>query len=312
MTSDAAAAAGEKLPLVLLFDCRCLFETTDLDAHNHAAWMETLDNFGYNSLDRASYVADLAFCTSYEVMAALCPFTTKAEWEPVLNKRTMRLQREVEDMCYANVVPIPGVVEFITGAARSAEYSSVTTVFLSPYEEAVTKRLLIASDLGPLVDLTVCYTARNTAVLQALEALKARPPVLPRSMVQVVDGDELPWFSEDPEGVARREGEGEAEHVARVAAQTVANAAALEAARLASGVEVRAVGFASSRASVRDFAAFGVTVVGVEHNNHDQESDEPELLEGCDAAADLLAAGSVTSMPTFKGLRAEHLKHIVR
>jgi phosphoglycolate phosphatase-like HAD superfamily hydrolase len=261
-------------PLVLLLDYRATIESVDLDAANQDAWREALDAFGYQNLDDATFLQQLALSTSSEVMMALCPYTTKDEWGPALNKRDVKLAAAVENMCYANAVPVPGIAELISTAARLRR---TTVVMLSPFREDVTRALLQTCGLGNIIDAVVCYTSLDVAVLEALAALHCTPPSVPPRFA-----DAMPHAFADPDP----EYEG-ADIVAFVSTST--------AAKKMRGYGVSLVGVLHNSVDQEEDGA-----------NNDDESD-PEVLPGRDDATALRAAGCELAVIDFTHITPGHL-----
>lgn len=173
--ADSSSSAIQRL--VLVFDYRSLFDADDVDAINHQAWQEVLDGFGYQGLTFEHFMStSMVHKSPSEIMRALCPFTTRAEWTPLLNKRTVRLLRDMGDMCYTQVLPIGGLTNFFVDCAHEA---LVTTVLLSPFPDEVTRKMLERAELSPFIDLLHCYEDRDYALLEALELIDAKPPIIP-------------------------------------------------------------------------------------------------------------------------------------
>ena len=114
MAQDGPETPGSARPpvadgkTVLLFELRTLIDCADLDALNLESWKQALGGFGYTHLTPAEYNSTLALQTPDEIMTALCPFTTRAEWGRFLALREVTLDEGVREFCRANVVPVPG------------------------------------------------------------------------------------------------------------------------------------------------------------------------------------------------------------
>lgn len=268
-----SAAAAADVPLILLLDYRSVIETVDLDAENFASWREVLDSFGYENLDDGTFVQDLALSSSAEVMMALCPYTTKNEWGPALNKRDTRLSAAVDEMCYVNVVPVPGALDLITAASRLRRAG---VFVLSPFTPTVSETLLGKAGLDKLVDGVVCYESLDTAVLEAMSAAGRRPLTIPAS-------------------------------AAAAASQLFPRGRALPP----DFADADVVVFVSTSTAAKKCRGYGVTVVGVEHNNRDQEvdydGDFPPMLPDRDSAADLLESGCRLVVPDFRSVTPQHI-----
>jgi phosphoglycolate phosphatase-like HAD superfamily hydrolase len=260
-------------PLVVLLDYRAAMESVDLDAANFSSWREALDAFGYQTLDEETFLQDLALSTSAEVMMALCPYTTKEEWGPALNKRDVKLANEVDEMCFANLVPVPGVTDLVTNASK---HRRTTVVLLSPFRDDITKQLLQTSGLTGLVDVVVCYTSLDVAVLEALAHLKCPPPTIPDKFSATMPEA---FASPDPDYA---------------------------------GADI--VAFVSTATGARKMRGYGVSLVGVLHNSCDQENDDasesdddPQVLPGRDSAASLKDAGCELVVVSLKSITPGHL-----
>ena len=181
-SSPATVADDQIQRLVLVFDYRTLMDSDDLDAVNHQAWQEVLDGFGYQNLTFDHFMStSMVHKSPSEIMKSLCPFTTRAEWTPLLSKRSLRLMKEVEDMCYTQVVPIGGLINFFVDCAHGA---LVTTILLSPFPDEVTRKLLDRAELSPYIDLVHSYEDRDYALLEALELIDAKPPIIPDNIIE--------------------------------------------------------------------------------------------------------------------------------
>lgn len=186
--------------LVLVFDYRTLVEAEDIDVINFEAWKEVLDSFGYGELSFPHFMRSLVFKSPSEVMTSLCPYTTKVEWGPVLNKRIMRLNREVSGLCYAELLPIVGVKDFVLDCTKKA---LVTSIFLSPFPDDVTRRMLELAELGPYIDLVHSYVDREYALLEALEMINIRPHRIPEGIEHRWSDDEHRTVVDDSGEVVR-------------------------------------------------------------------------------------------------------------
>lgn len=164
---------------VLFFHYRSLMESDDIDQINFVGWKEVLDAFGYGELTYQKCVSDLALKSPHEVMTSLCPYTTRAEWAPLLNKRDTRLEKEISELCFAQVLPLRGIKDFIIDCVK---HSNCTVVFLSPFRETAARQLLERAELGPFVDVVHSYTEREFGILEALEVLDVRPPHIPTAL----------------------------------------------------------------------------------------------------------------------------------
>lgn len=182
--------------LVLVFDYRSLIESEDVDMINYEAWKEVLDSFGYGDLTFPHFMRSLVLKSPSEVMTALCPYTTKAEWGPILNKRTTRLGKDISKLCYAEMLPLAGARDFIIDCTKKA---LVTCVFLSPFPDDVTRRMLELAEVGPYIDLVHSYSDREFALLEALEMINIRPRRIP-------DGIEHRWSDDDNRTITDAEG----------------------------------------------------------------------------------------------------------
>jgi phosphoglycolate phosphatase-like HAD superfamily hydrolase len=267
--SSAQAAA----PLIILLDYRAAVETVDLDAANEAAWRETLDSFGYQNLDSATFLQDLALSTSAEVMMALCPYTTKEEWAPALNKRDVRLAAAVDDMCYANIVPVPGVVDLITNASK---HRRTTVVLLSPFREDITRQLATVSGLATVVDYVICYTALDVAVLEALAQLRCPPPSTPERFLAA-----MPNAFADPDP-------------AMTGADMVAFVSTTTGAKKMRGYGVSLVGIVHNSCDQ-------------ENDEFDEDDENPPVLAGRDDAKALKDAGCELAVANYTFITPQHL-----
>lgn len=180
--------------LLLFFNYRSLFECADIDNLNYEAWKEVLDAFGYTKLDFARFLSEFALKSPAEVMKALCPFTTKAEWEPLLNKRNVRLTKETAALCFTEVMPIAGVREFIIDCSRNLP---TVCIFVSPFNESVARILLDKAQISSYFDHVYNYTEREYAILEALEVLNAPPPTIPSDVRHRWERDSRPQQPQD-------------------------------------------------------------------------------------------------------------------
>ena len=166
--------------VIVFLNYRTMFEADGLDTANLESWREVLDSFGYQGLTRFGFLRELALATPTEVMRSLCPYTTKAEYGPVLNKRLIRMEKELSELVRVEMLPITGIREFLVSCAKQS--AKLTSVFLSPFSETNTRVLLEKTEMAPFVDFVHCYTEREYAMLEALEMLNVRPPHIPSHM----------------------------------------------------------------------------------------------------------------------------------
>jgi len=194
---------------VFLFNYRTMFESSDLDRINFDAWREVLDAFGYDNLSYHQFLTTLSLEAPAQVMKALCPFTTRAEWDPVLNKRDVRLAKEVERLAHTDVRVLNGLKDFIIAASR---IRPTTVVLVSPLPEQSTRGILRAASMESFVDVVHAYHEREFALLDALEVLNVRPRTIPTPIHHKWESDAASADSEaecltvafeaDPAGVA--------------------------------------------------------------------------------------------------------------
>ena len=191
---------------VLLFNYRSLLDSAEFDRINFTAWQEVLDAFGYSHLTFDEFVKDLALKSAEEIMMGLCPMTTRVEWEPLLNKRTVRLEREIAQLCSVEVQAVNGLKDFIIDCAKAIP---LQVVFLSSLSYDSSRTLLERADVSCFVDIVHCYQRREFAILDALEMLNVRPPKIPPRVHHRWEGEEghlsatssVIVFEADPEGV---------------------------------------------------------------------------------------------------------------
>jgi hypothetical protein len=202
---NVVTAPSSARGLVLIFNYRTIFDSSDIDRLNFSAWQEVLDAFGYSDLTFEGFLRDLALRSVEEIMMGLCPMTTRAEWDPLLNKRTLRLDREIGDLCSAEIRPLDGFKDFVIDCAR---HCPVKVIFLSPFSDGNSRTLLERADVTCFVDIVHCYPRREFAALDALEIIDAKPPRLPHSVRHRWErrADDAPHplivaFEADPEGV---------------------------------------------------------------------------------------------------------------
>ena len=160
----------------LFFPLRSLLEFDDIDRCCLEAWSETLENFGYTVLTRELYQRDLRDRTGSEVMKALCPYTTQMEWGPVVNKRDVRLRRELDALVEVEALPRDGARNFLRECRATGETFIVVT---SNFGEDIVKGLLDKAGLASLVHAVVPYHELEFGIIDALEILKVPPPRLP-------------------------------------------------------------------------------------------------------------------------------------
>lgn len=203
---------------------------------------------------------------------ALCPYTTKNEWEPALNKRDLRLAREVDEMCYANAVPVPGVLDLITNASKLRR---AVVVLLSPFREDITRQLLDVSTLAGVVDAVVCYTSLDVAALEALAHLKCPPKTYPDKLASTVS--EM-FTQPDPD----LEG---AEVVAFVSTATSAR-------------KMRAYGIVT----------VGVLHNSCDQEETAEDDEDFTVLPGRDGAESMRAAGAILSVLNYTYITPQHLE----
>jgi len=159
----------------IFFSLRTVVEFDDIDRCSKEAWSETLDNFGY-TLTSDIYMRDLKDRTSDEVMKALCPYTTQMEWAPVVNKRDVRLRRELMELVEVECLPRDGAAQFLRDCYASGEaYIVITTNFIRD----LAKCILEKAGLLPYVHAVCPYHELEFGLLDALEFLKIPPPTLP-------------------------------------------------------------------------------------------------------------------------------------
>lgn len=103
---------------LLLFDHRSLFDVTDADYAEMAAWEDALGSFGVEDLTRETFLANMSQRSDSEILTAMCPYTTKMEWPSVLNKKRVKISKLLGEWCAANAVPVPGLVEFLESCHR--------------------------------------------------------------------------------------------------------------------------------------------------------------------------------------------------
>lgn len=232
--------------LVLVFDYRSLVEAEDIDVINYEAWKEVLDAFGYGDLTFPHFMRSLVMKSPSEVMSALCPYTTRAEWSPVLNKRTTRLNKDISRLCYAEMLPIVGLKDFTIDCAKNA---LVTSIFLSPFPDDVTRRLLEIAEVSPYIDLVHSYVDREFALLEALEMINIKPDRIP-------EGIEHRWSDDAKRTVVDEKG--------NVSLATTGSDEVSRAGGVLNSAQI--VVLASDTASCEAAAALGCKVIGVTYN----------------------------------------------
>lgn len=259
--------------LVLLFHFRSLLESADLDRLHYEAWSEVLGAFGYTALPFASWAHDeLSLKSAQEVMTSLCPYTTTGEWGPLLNKRDVRLQREVESLCLVEVLPLAGLREFLVDCAR---HSQLSVVCLSALPMAVMQLVLQKSELSAFVDLIVPYSEWEFGALEALEALRVRPPVLPTRLHHIWEGEEQGAHTEDTDQQQEEE-------------------------------NTMIIAFDTECSGVRHHRAFGLTSIGVTANEW-RSDDDVEVAPAVASESALLQSGAAVVVKDYQSLRFEYL-----
>jgi hypothetical protein len=279
--------------LLLFFHYRLLLESSSIDHINYVGWKEVWDAFGYESLTFQQCISEFALKSSQEVMTALCPFTTVAEWAPLLNKRDVRLERDINELCYAEVLPVRGIKDFIIDCSRHA---TVTVVFLSPFRETTARKILEIAEMNAFVDLVCCYTEREYGLLEAAERLNEKPPKIPSNLNHR-------W---------------EAEEEARRLAGLPTDDSVAE-----SHQRSIFVSFESDVAGVQAAVTFGVVPVAVGYNRlgtaspnqegfdsvGDGEDDEEVPRNAC-SESQLLDVGAAVAIHDFSGLKYEYLQYL--
>lgn len=153
------------------------------------AWQEALGAFGLGDLTRELFMENVSQRSDSEVMMATCPYTTRLEWPSVLNKKRVRITREVSEWCFANAVPVPGLVDFLercdkqfasASAASAADASScgpgMLALWMTPWTAEQGQRALAAAGLKAVVVPTQVQHSQF-AFFDTLEAFGLRPPL---------------------------------------------------------------------------------------------------------------------------------------
>jgi hypothetical protein len=338
----AAAAAAAPPPAatttiaaprwLLLFDHRVLFDVSDADAVDAEAWAEALGAFGLAEINRAAYLESLAGRAEGDVMKTLCPFTTRAEWPSILNKRHVVLSREIADWCFANAVPVPGAADFLDACARelgapaprgadddaaapaaaAAAAAPATprpgclSLWLTPWK---LEHARAALDVANLSGLVAPYTVQSTelALVQVLETFGLRPPVETPALVHSLAATQGLTVAD----VARAR-----ERLRSVVAATVNEREAAAARQeqsappLDAAPPTRVVVFVGSARQARLATSCGLTAVGVSYCSFDQEDDAGGLVPGCDDEQALLAAGCRVVIRDYGKMVPRYLKYV--
>lgn len=277
-SADPTPAVPPKLVVLLTY--RVTVDAASIERINFEGWKEVLDAFGYASLTLQRCKEELALKSPHEVMTSLCPFTTKAEWVPLLNKRDVRLERDVRDLCFAEVMPIDGIKEFLIDCSKHAQTS---VVLMSPFRETIARQLLDVAGLSPFVDLVHSYTEQEFGLLEACERLNMRPPKIPSSLRHR-------WEAEDEEAAKREEDEEVRD--GNVASQPD------EAQRC------QFLSIASDADTLRFAEALGIPSIAVTCNLNDEEEDAHVSTH---EEAALLTAGARCAVSDYTSLKYEYL-----
>ena len=330
---------------LLLFDHRSLFDVTDADYAEIAAWEEALASFGVATIDRAVFMASMSQRSASEVLMQLCPFTTRMEWPTVLNKKAIKITHEVAEWCFANAVQIPGAHEFLDAchrelvppsspsspeappsptpsgaAAPSSSPSSppdVVALWLTPWQ---LEHAGVALGHANLKSRVVPVEVHNSDLcfFEVLENFGLRPPVeTPENLAALAKyrGTTLEALVERRRGLASvvsTATNDQQQQSALAGAEATGATGATGATPQPPTVPPRArvVVFTGSSRVARIATMCGLPAVGVTYNSFNQEEDAPELLAGCDDAAALLAAGCRIALPHFEAMRPAYLSMI--
>lgn len=290
--------------LVVFLTYRTALDAASIDRINFEGWKEVLDAFGYASLTLHKCKEELALKSPHEVMTSLCPFTTKAEWGPLLNKRDVRLDRDVKELCFAEVMPIDGIKEFLIDCSKHAQ---TTVVLLSPFRETVARALLDTAELSGFVDVVHNYTEQEFGILEACERLCMRPPQIPSTLRHKWESEDEARKAEQQLAEAEEVVDGkveEEEHSQTGNAATNVRSSSQEGDQSNNAQRDCFLVIGSDVDTIRHAAAFGVPSIVISSNLNDEEE---EMSVSSHDEASLLSAGARFVVPTYTSLKFEYL-----